>query len=112
METSGEKTIESITLHLTPQCTVDMSEFTNHGTSAYGMTFGDFERDIPLEYEAHCFKGSCSNSLDPWVDGHTMLSRAQDFLEIKVSSKYDGKPRDVYKRQYLSSSARIWRTAP
>lgn len=100
VETSGEKTIESITLHLTPQCTVDMSEFTNHGTSAYGMTFGDFERDIPLEYEAHCFKGSCGNSLDPWVDGHTMLSRAQDFLEIKVSSKYDGKPRTDFDKAY------------
>lgn len=101
VETSGEKTIESITLHLTPQCTVDMSQFTNHGTSAYGMTFGDFERDdLPLEYEAHCFKGSCGNSLDPWVDGHTMLSRAQDFLEIKVSSKYDGKPRTDFDKAY------------
>ena len=64
------------------------------------MTFGDFERDIPLEYEAHCFKGSCGNSLDPWVDGHTMLSRAQDFLEIKVSSKYDGKPRTDFDKAY------------
>lgn len=101
VETSGEKTIESITLHLTPQCTVDMSQFTNHGTSAYGMTFGDFERDdLPLEYEAHCFKGSCGNSLDPWVDGHTMLSRAQDFLEIKVSTKYDGKPRTDFDKAY------------
>ena len=101
VETSGEKTIESITLHLTPQCTVDMSQFTNHGTSAYGMTFGDFERDdLPLEYTAHCFKGSCGNSLDPWVDGHTMLSRAQDFLEIKVSSKYDGKPRTDFDNAY------------
>lgn len=101
VETSGEKTIESITLHLTPQCTVDMSQFTNHGASAYGMTFGDFERDdLPLEYEAHCFKGSCGNSLDPWVDGHTMLSRAQDFLEIKVSSKYDGKPRVDFDKAY------------
>lgn len=101
VETSGEKTIESITLHLTPQCTVDMSQFTNHGASAYGMTFGDFERDdLPLEYEAHCFKGSCGNSLDPWVDGHTMLSRAKDFLEIKVSSKYNEKPRNDFDKAY------------
>lgn len=82
----GDKNVESISLKLNPQCNVDMSKFLNNGTSAYGMTFGDFERNsILMDYVANCFAGSCGNMLDASVDAYGLLSHAHNFLELKAS---------------------------
>lgn len=101
VETSGNQEIESITLYLTPQCTVDMSQFLNHATSSYGMTFGDFERDdVSLVYDAICFREVCGNMVEPSVQGHAILSHAQNFLELLVLSEYNGEDRFDFDQAY------------